>query len=110
MIIKTQDLKGTALDWAVLKCEIGPPCGSFLDDVVVHPNYSNYHPSTYWTRGGPIIEREQLDLYCNREWQWLAAPQRGIEYMGPTPLIAAMRCYVARKLGYEVDVPESVLG
>jgi hypothetical protein len=26
----------------------------------------------------------------------------------PTPLIAAMRCYVASKLGDEVDVPEEL--
>jgi hypothetical protein len=28
---------------------------------------------------------------------------------GPTPLIAAMRCYVASKLGDEVDVPEELM-
>jgi len=28
---------------------------------------------------------------------------------GDTPLIAAMRCYVASKLGDEVDVPEELL-
>jgi hypothetical protein len=27
---------------------------------------------------------------------------------GPTPLIAAMRCYVASRLGDEVDVPEEL--
>ena len=27
---------------------------------------------------------------------------------GPTPLIAAMRCYVASKLGDEVDVPDEL--
>jgi hypothetical protein len=28
---------------------------------------------------------------------------------GPTPLVAAMRCYVASKMGDEVDVPEDLL-
>lgn len=28
---------------------------------------------------------------------------------GPTPLIAAMRCYVASKLGQEIDVPDELL-
>jgi hypothetical protein len=28
---------------------------------------------------------------------------------GPTPLIAAMRCYVASKLGDEVEVPDELL-
>ena len=30
-------------------------------------------------------------------------------YYGPTPLIAAMRCYVSSKLGDEVDVPDELL-
>lgn len=30
-------------------------------------------------------------------------------YSGPTPLIAAMRCYVASNLGEEVEIPEEVL-
>jgi hypothetical protein len=28
---------------------------------------------------------------------------------GPTPLIAAMRCYVASKFGDEVETPEELL-
>jgi hypothetical protein len=28
---------------------------------------------------------------------------------GPTPLIAAMRCYVASKMGDEVDVPDELV-
>jgi hypothetical protein len=28
---------------------------------------------------------------------------------GPTPLIAAMRCYVASKLGDTVEIPEELL-
>jgi len=27
---------------------------------------------------------------------------------GPTPLIAAMRCYVASKLGDEVEIPQEL--
>lgn len=30
-------------------------------------------------------------------------------FYGPTPLIAAMRCYVAYKLGKEVEVPDELL-
>jgi hypothetical protein len=35
----------------------------------------------------------------------------GVTYLrfGDTPLIAAMRCFVASKLGDEVDVPEKLL-
>lgn len=31
------------------------------------------------------------------------------EGYGPTPLIAAMRCFVASKLGDEVEVPDELL-
>jgi hypothetical protein len=30
------------------------------------------------------------------------------EEEGPTPLIAAMRCYVASKLGDYIDIPEEL--
>jgi len=30
-------------------------------------------------------------------------------YYGSTPLIAAMRCYVASKLGDEVELPEETI-
>jgi hypothetical protein len=31
------------------------------------------------------------------------------KYFGPTPLIAVMRCYVALKLGDEVEIPEELI-
>jgi len=31
-------------------------------------------------------------------------------FYGPTPLVAAMRCFVTSKLGAEVDVPDELLG
>ena len=67
-----------------------------------------YTPSTNWAQGGPIIEREGIaTLPCPRGWA--ARVGFGGEYIeGPTPLIAAMRCFVASKLGDEVDVPEEL--
>jgi len=42
--------------------------------------------------------------------RWVAAlPWPNRFNFGPTPLIAAMRCFVASKLGDEVDVPEELL-
>jgi hypothetical protein len=34
--------------------------------------------------------------------------ERNLIGVGPTPLVAAMRCYCASKLGDEVDVPEEL--
>ena len=107
--MKTSELIGPALDWAVAKCEIGDPVGSFLDGVVPHPNYADFHPSTDWSQGGPIIERERIDIRFDRTgrstYPWVAS---NLERMlgGPTPLLAAMRCYVASKLGDEVEIPD----
>jgi len=69
--------------------------------------------STDWAQGGPIIEKEEIQLSSSphSEGYWWYAQCMGStkEFAGPTPLIAAMRCYVASKLGDEVDVPEGLL-
>jgi hypothetical protein len=59
-----------------------------------------------WSLAGEIIEREgiNLDNYAkNPQWSaWTPAPEREsgeAQAFGPTPLIAAMRCYVASKQG-----------
>lgn len=125
MKIKTSELTGTALDWAVAKCEgvvgqDGNPVlfrftGSGRYGVRRNPgaDFGHYQPQT-WMDGGPIIEREKLGLLFN--WMpedrsyWSAILDDG-EYRqsGPTPLVAAMRCFIASRLGDEVDVPEELL-
>jgi hypothetical protein len=107
-------LEGAALDWAVAKClpddtvriyfeeETGEKL--FLDDWEV-PEFSS---STDWAQGGPIIEREKMTLEWTGE-DWMAYIRHDEEYFGPTPLIAAMRCYVASQLGDEVEVPSDLM-
>lgn len=100
MKIKTSELIGNALNWAVNQIE------ECCDD----PNAPLF--STNWAVGGPIIEREKilLDLVGpddDQEWEGRIVG-KWMEY-GPTPLVAAMRCYVGTKLGNEVDVPEVCL-
>lgn len=95
--MKTADLIGSALDWAVASAE----------GVIYHGlAWSNY--STNWAQGGPIIEREGIRLHRSHTGEWWAGseadPQRPVN--GPTPLVAAMRCYVTSKLGNDVNVPE----
>jgi hypothetical protein len=101
--MKTNELKGAALDWAVAKCEVGADFIGEIDD----PHFY----STDWAQGGAIIEREKIEL----EWgghggneDWWACIKADEDYCGATPLIAAMRCYVASKLGDEVEMPEGV--
>ena len=111
MKIKTQDLTGTALDWAVAVAE------GKSGDCEIHANniwygrvtsgFVQYHPSTNWALMGPIIERECIAL-SNAVLGWVAVVDGHEPQEGDTPLTAAARCYVASKLGSEVEVPEEL--
>lgn len=111
MKIKTQDLIGEALDLAVAEC-VG------LNLYVAR--LQRFSPSTNWAQGGPIIEREKIDVsfisseYAARGEGWEAycmTPDWELQYnaVGPTPLIAAMRAYVMARLGEELDIPEELV-
>ena len=117
--MKTSDLIGPALDWAVAKCSGDETRLMFrgdseagVTDVHFDPWLAPWSPSTDWAQGGLIIERECIDLYCDHAGvSWRTRKmlgERGPMAYGPTPLIAAMRCYVASKLGDEVDVPKEL--
>lgn len=112
--MKTSNLIGPALDWAVAKCE---GVEYILDHVC--DSTGNWHKPTwysaFWAQGGPIIEREKIGVWPSQSvsGMWAARPDhekhdRGDAMYGPTPLIAAMRCYVASKLGDEVEIPEEL--
>jgi hypothetical protein len=113
--MKTSELTGAALDWAVAKCEGDNSVAScyYSDDNVPlcleEAPEPLWEPSTDWAQGGPIIEREMIELVPQSPASW-DAMYRGqhIPYDGPTPLIAAMRCYVASKLGDTVEIPDEL--
>jgi hypothetical protein len=93
--MKTSELTGNALNWAVNRAER-------LTGILSPVNYCGK-----WEHGGPIIERERIDLSrAGGGWWALIAPS--IIISGDTPLIAAMRCYVASKLGDEIEIPEEL--
>ena len=109
MKIKTSELTGAALDWAVAKCE------GIQDSEFVRTHMDAWTYSTDWAQGGPIIEREGGTLWSTNADGWrykacydFANDKEGAVMHGPAPLIAAMRCYVASKLGEEVEVPEEL--
>lgn len=97
--VNTNELIGAALDWAVAKCEGN--AGDFGID--------GYSPSTDWAQGGPIVEREGISLERITEALWESRITGIWMEDGPTPLVAAMRCYVGAKLGTEVEVPDELL-
>ena len=112
--MKTSELTEAALDWAVCRAQhpdadmsathVWLDTGDGEDDFLIDKT------STDWAQGGPIIEREKIginpaSLPCS---DWVADTQiirERTHQHGSTPLIAAMRCYVASKLGDEVEVP-----
>lgn len=110
--MKVADLTAPELDYWVAKAEglhAQIDCDVSVIDIQTNDirARSRYEPSTDWSQGGPIIEREKIRLnYSNKESVWIAktiiedAVTTGL---GSTPLIAAMRCYVASKYGNTVD-------
>lgn len=115
--MKTSELTGTALDWAVAKCE---GAGAALvnthsrGEVLLLSDHTmgcdagdHFKPSTDWMQGGPIIEREGINLW-NESYEWEASLYGKHIVWGDTLLVAAMRCYVASKLGDEVEIPEEL--
>ena len=118
--MKASELSGAALNWAVAMAE-GWQHVTAQDNGGEYPwlakdgkyqEPKHYRPSTNWMQGGTIIEREKLGLGYNfDEKEWTAAFPAEDEWIygrGETPLIAAMRCYVASKLGDDVEMPEGL--
>lgn len=109
MKIKTNELTGAALDWAVGKCE-GYEDRHFDDEDKVFRDDEDcwYQPSADWSQGGVIIEREGISVYFeNGDW-YAKLQSKPVTYYDYSPLVAAMRCYVASKLGEEVEVSEEL--
>jgi len=80
-----------------------------------------FTPSTRWHDGGPVIERERISVFqvggeqgywmagfnpqvdhgsqCESGWLELPSIEVDYEQSGPTPLVAAMRAFVAAASG-----------
>lgn len=128
--VKTCDLEGPALDWAVgciedeqierkqigwllmnLKVWVPLPDTPYFD-IVTH-----WSPSTDWSQGGPLIQQYGCDLNClapANAWEancWdSAVPQPDLHICeGETPLIAVCRAIVRAKLGDTVKIPAELI-
>lgn len=114
--MKTAELIGPALDWAVAKREGLKKWYYNEFDECMYIGYAEerYNPSTNWAQGGPIIERERIATNPSNDWRlgvWIAyycGPKTSHSMYGPTPLIAAMRCFVASKLGDDIELPKEL--
>ena len=116
---RTNELEGDALDAAVALAE-----GRVAEAPLSASRPPTWHgtgrwlplreftPSTNPIQGGAIIERE--DIWLTRtQHQWLASIYRDgngetvHRGTGPTSLIAAMRAFVASRLGDELEGPDA---
>ncbi len=118
MKVKTSELQGAALDWAVAIAEGDELAAKNIE----YPHHAKFYPkispSTDWAIAGPIIEREEIstakldetlpDAVAPHPAGWSGHIDGMYVRYGPTPLIAAMRCYVASKLGDTVVIPEEL--
>ena len=104
MKLKTSEAEGEVLDRLVAQCE---------GQVYHGPAWTKY--STDWAQAGPIIEKNRLKMvYFATEQVWRVNRLRYKGLCEPhdmkdaSLLVAAMRCYVASKLGEEVEVPDGL--
>lgn len=137
MKVKTSEATGPVLDWLVAKCKFPShtlrfvkgandnqeeytkprflwvkgrytPCLLSEAEHLYEPETGSYYcPSTSWGIGGPILEQEDIQLTGCGAFRHAKLHNTRPSF-GPTPLIAAMRCYVASVLGDEVEVPEEL--
>lgn len=120
--VLTSQVIGPALNWAVAKSE---GIEVRVDDGMVWEiplREWDYTPSEFLTQGDSIIDRERIVVIaCNPlyfpkgnaagdhyEPYNKATSEQGIKMYGPTPLIAAMRCFVGSKMGQEIQIPMSL--
>lgn len=124
MKVKTKDLIDEALDFAVAKC-LNPDWDDedLVAKVTSFDEFSGelWNFSTDWAQGGPIIEMTEITLDLTdvlfdhitdsaillKKPEWWAS-KGNITGRGPTPLVAAMRCYVAYNFGNEIEIPEEL--
>ena len=134
MKVQTSELTGPALNWAVAVVKGINPEHIYIQGsgkwqriyrrlITEEGNLTGRYQtgpelqfSEMWEAGGPIIEREKIglvyypDVNCVTHEvmpKWIGSIVIH-SVTGPTPLIAAMRCFVLSRLGDEVDIPEEL--
>lgn len=133
--VKTADLIGPALDWAVAKANGFAvqvrPYAEFCNASTGHKVKARYHrvwyefdgdleeysPSADWSQGGPLVDKYKPDLQTTAQGEFAAylnndtaCPDPLIFQSGPTYLVALCRVVVAAKLGDVVGVPAELVG
>lgn len=105
MKIKTSEATLIQLNYLVARCE-------GTEHLFAGHEVGRLHYTTDWAQGGPIIEREHISIEATRVGglgdRWMASDTGDCTEFADAPLIAAMRCFVASRLGDEVEIPEEL--
>lgn len=122
MKVKTTELTGAALDYAVAVTIHGgatfltKPMMSEIPYVFVTTEDGRelrVSYSTRWEECGPLVGKFKIDIehQGNDVLASIYEPHglRDADYFGPTELIAICRAVVACRLGNEVEIPEELL-
>jgi hypothetical protein len=103
--IKVSEASNTQLDWLVAKCEGNDWLFESFDGT--SPPGASY--TTDGSLGEPIIEREKIQSgYIATFKEWECRMRGGNRSVGPTMLVAAMRCYIISAQGETAEVPEEL--
>ena len=117
--MKTSELSGAALDWAVSIIEGTAFDTEEISLFIEDWEQGEFNYSSDWALGGWIIQREGISLEYDGLGTWVAwLVHEDKEYGGvmrsegqdTSPLVAAMRCYVTSKLGKKIELPEELNG
>lgn len=134
--VKTSELTGYALDWAVAKA-IGYECGRLQgrngtfgcnahrgvqyvigilrgSSLVEELNARFWRPTTDWAQGGPLLDKynvsiEHIECRDGEIWIGGMATFDGTAKAADAPLVAICRTIVAGKLGDVVRVPAELV-
>ena len=118
--IKVSKATGPALDWLVAKCEGCSEKRLTNTAMWLHTRQQGaFRFSTYWSEGGPIIDREDIFFSPLPDMGLRAFQFKDGQYLNivdcwpykeqPTRLVLGMRCYVTSKLGDTAEVPEELV-
>lgn len=116
--VKTAELAGPALDWAVAKSmgfditRIDRHCiaARYWSHAGTAVELSDYNPSINWRYGGTLIDKFQIEiLFAGGMAYSKLSGSMGAGGCGQTPLVAACRAIVMNNLGDEVEVPADLV-
>lgn len=111
--VKTAELSGPALDWAVAKADgqdmaLLIPVGGRVQICGMWSSNCTFSPSRDWSQGGPLIGKHRMS-FEDGVTDYYAVCAGGEGY-GPTHLVAACRAIVSAALGDTVQVPSELTG